>query len=37
VRTFMVSMPILLFAWYYFAGWLLERWSSRVGTPRGLS
>jgi len=37
VCTFMVSMPILLFAWYYFAGWLLERWSSRVGTPRGLS
>ena len=37
VCTFMVCMPILLFAWYYFAGWLLERWSSRVGTPRGLS
>lgn len=26
VTTFMVSMPILLGAWYYFAGWLLDRW-----------
>jgi hypothetical protein len=25
VLTFMVSMPILLFAWYYFMGWLIER------------
>lgn len=29
VLTFMVSMPILLFAWYYFLGWLIERWSYR--------
>jgi|SRR5438045_222583 len=29
VLTFMVSMPILLFGWYYFVGWLIERWISR--------
>jgi hypothetical protein len=29
VLTFMVSMPILIFAWYFFVGWLLERWSLR--------
>jgi hypothetical protein len=31
VLTFMVSMPILLFVWYYFIGWLIERWSYRRG------
>lgn len=25
VWTFMISAPILLFAWYYFLGWLLDR------------
>ena len=34
VRTFMVSMPILLFAWYYFAGWLIEWWSARRGQTK---
>jgi hypothetical protein len=34
VRTFMVSMPILLFAWYYFAGWLIEWWSVRRGQTK---
>ena len=29
VLTFMVSMPILLFVWYYFVGWLIERWGYR--------
>jgi hypothetical protein len=23
--SFMVSMPLLLFAWYYFLGWLIDR------------
>jgi hypothetical protein len=23
----MVSMPILIFAWYYLVGWLIDRWS----------
>src|SRR5215510_12629920 len=25
VTTFMISMPLLIFAWYYFVGWLLDR------------
>jgi len=25
----MVSMPILIFCWYYFVGWLIDRWSYR--------
>jgi len=29
VLSFMVSMPILLVAWFYFLGWLLEAWSDR--------
>jgi hypothetical protein len=29
VLTFMVCMPILLFVWYYFVGWLIERWGYR--------
>jgi hypothetical protein len=36
VRTFMVSMPILLFAWYYFAGWLIEWWSARRRQAKGI-
>jgi len=24
VLTFFISMPILLFGWYYFVGWLIE-------------
>ncbi|HKW63690.1 MAG TPA: hypothetical protein VJN89_14160 [Candidatus Acidoferrum sp.] len=30
--TFFISAPILLFTWYYFLGWLLDRW--RRKTPR---
>lgn len=29
VSSFMVSMPLLLFAWYYFAGWLADRHRSK--------
>jgi hypothetical protein len=25
VTSFMISMPLLIFAWYYFVGWLLDR------------
>lgn len=32
VLTFMISTPILLFAWYYVLGWLLDRWRRR--SPR---
>lgn len=26
IWSFMISMPLLLFSWYYFVGWLLDRW-----------
>jgi hypothetical protein len=26
---FMISTPILLFAWYYLLGWLLDRWRAK--------
>ena len=26
VSSFMFLMPALIFAWYYFVGWLLDRW-----------
>jgi hypothetical protein len=30
VTTFMVSMPVLIAAWYYFAGRLLDRWVKKL-------
>jgi hypothetical protein len=36
VLTFMVSMPILLFGWYYFVGWLIDRWSHRRAQAKSL-
>ena len=29
VTSFMVAMPILLGSWFYFVGWLLDRWRAR--------
>ena len=29
VASFFVSMPILISAWYYFIGWLVDRWRNR--------
>jgi hypothetical protein len=29
VSTFMASMPLLIGAWYYFVGWLVDRWIYR--------
>jgi hypothetical protein len=26
VLTFMVTVPMLIFAWYYFLGWMIDRW-----------
>jgi hypothetical protein len=26
VTSFMVLMPLLVFAWYYLVGWLIDRW-----------
>ena len=29
VTSFMISMPLLIFAWFYFVGWLLDRWRQK--------
>jgi high-affinity Fe2+/Pb2+ permease len=29
VRSFLISMPVLIFAWFYFVGWLIDRLKSR--------
>ena len=29
IWSFMISMPLLLLSWYYFVGWLLDRWISK--------
>jgi hypothetical protein len=29
VSSFMFLMPVLILAWYYFIGWLLDRWSQK--------
>jgi hypothetical protein len=29
VASFMFLMPVLIFGWYYFIGWLLDRWTSK--------
>jgi hypothetical protein len=26
VSSFMISMPLLTSAWFYFVGWLIDRW-----------
>ena len=26
IWSFLISMPLLLFTWYYFLGWLVDRW-----------
>jgi hypothetical protein len=43
VWTFMLSMPLLIGAWFYLVGWLIDRWRGRrikravlrVATPSG--
>ena len=32
--TFMALMPLLIFAWYYAVGWLIDRWTYRRSRPR---
>lgn len=32
VLSFAILMPLLIFAWYYFVGWLVDRWTSRRST-----
>jgi hypothetical protein len=37
VASFFVSMPLLISAWYYFIGWLVDRWRGRHrATPTAL-
>jgi len=33
VSSFMFSMPVLILAWYYLIGWLLDRWISKRSHP----
>jgi hypothetical protein len=36
VSSFFLLIPVLIVAWYYFIGWLLDRWigkRSRSGAP----
>jgi len=35
--SFMVAMPVLTVAWFYVAGWILDRWWYRRGWPRAFS
>jgi hypothetical protein len=38
VTSFMVLMPLLIFVWYYFVGWLVECWRyKRPGNARMIS
>ena len=30
VTTFMIAMPLLIAAWYYFLGWLVDRRAGRI-------
>ena len=29
IWSFMISMPLLIFGWFYFVGWLIDRWGSK--------
>jgi len=33
VRSFFTLMPVLILAWYYFVGWLLDRWIHKRSQP----
>jgi hypothetical protein len=33
VWAFMISMPMLVFAWYYLVGWLIDRRISKLSRP----
>lgn len=34
VSSFMLMMPVLIGAWYYLIGWLLDRWTYRRLQPK---
>lgn len=29
ITSFMISMPLLILAWFYFVGWLLDQWRQK--------
>ena len=29
VTSFMISMPLLILVWFYFVGWLFDRWNRK--------
>ena len=33
VSSFMISMPLLIFTWHYFVGWLVDRWRRKWAQP----
>jgi hypothetical protein len=38
IVSFMITMPILLFAWFYFVGWLLDRRTrKRIAEASGIT
>jgi hypothetical protein len=37
VSSFMLVMPVLISAWYYFTGWLFDRWIRKRSQPSRLS
>jgi hypothetical protein len=34
---FMISMPLLIFGWFYFVGWLVDRWKFKHSSPRRIT
>jgi len=34
VWSFAVAMPLLIFAWFYFVGWLIDRWVRKRQHPQ---
>jgi hypothetical protein len=37
VWSFAIVMPLLIFAWFYFVGWLIDRWVPKLSHPRALT
>ena len=36
VETFFVSMPLVIFVWFYLIGWLIDRWRRKPGFSRSV-
>jgi hypothetical protein len=34
VWSFTIVMPLLILAWFYFIGWLIDRWVHKRSQPR---